>query len=1725
MSDFDLGPTRALRPEERSDAAPSYVELAKQAFDTAQHGTNWSRTNANMSEAFDEVNDRIKKTVGKDVFNPFRPVGSVPAPYETDSFGLPDGKSLHPSVTMPKWKAAVRELAAQHPGALPWDVLEGEPERLARAKIKESQTALATAKDHFSAADPLYRASILIAGFAGSMANPADAVANLVGFAAGGAAKSLIKNFAINAATNAGVQGVISATQQAENKAAGLPYGFKAWAEEVRDAAVTGGLLDLGIRGPSRAILRRYGRDVAPGEMFSKNTPRGGFALDAIETPKLPERPPARPEITPELVEKARSGDLKATREIAERTGAIEDPAVKGAFDHLEMGGKVTDEAIAALEKMGVDRGEGMRMLARAIEGKLPEAPIEVRPASHPLMHEEARTILTEHAERFDRMMLEAKPKLDEIDPRMASYVNAAVESGLGRVVPAVRAALEANSPDALVRAVHDLADQVGMDRLAAEAVLHASRNPLEIAETMRRFPEAIDANVNLDSPPVALARGLARLSPEAFDAVMRGDVHPEIGALVAERVPAEAHARMVDDLAKAAPRTPDEAKALIDTLTPEARSAEPLDGNARVSDPAGADGKAQVERLKQQAGDAYKEAVAPIEEKQKLEARVETLKGDLSKVEREATRFADPDTGEPLQASDVESMIEMWRYVREVNQAPKPRSVIEFLRDRGGVNDGGGDIRHVIGRAKDRPGLVSAKGMDIDQATLLAWEAGYFADRERPTPSDLLEAIDRDHRGDRVYTVHDIDAVENLRVAREMERDLEQVGIAVFKSEDSIRSYFSRSGGEGADGRSTDTASTQQAKLRAQLHEAETRLAEIQRELNPTEDGDALYRMTMRAVAQRREGDVFRAIEDALRLADRILPEDTRVDVRPDEQMVRESGGARYQLDATSDQKTGHIELAMHALDPAAKLGHEAVHTLVTRGLISPEEVKTLAKLAREEGTFKNEDKYRKAYKDREGSERLIEEEAAASYIEARIKGEAKGLENTTLARVQQFIERLRNLLKGYGFQSREDVVNALLSGDMARREAKAEWGRGGEKMFALSDRGKHQILDILRDWLPFMKSLPDHAEAAAGQKFRGRDGRRYVVDMEPGLMLINDAKGNRVGKFEFTDYGNGRVSVVSASVEDAHARNGIALAAYTMLNRTFKKQGLTLVPDYYEGRYQQTADGMAFWTSRGWDFSRPPSEQMSRMLFALSDRDTGQSMRKSLDALGYYSHALEAAKALKQSKGTPEQMLAMLKAAGVKDAEIQATDLDKVLGDPSVRGHSITKDEIVRHLEENRVGLKEVVNTAGSDKAEFDRLRAELREQRRLPRDEQDPQRIADLESRLDDMRNADGEPGPKWSNYSLDPSNPTYRETVLHLPGETPESTRAAFEALKRDVESGRLSQAEGERRQQELEEKIARAETSFQSGHFPEPNIVGHMMTSLVKHEGKTTYLLDQIQSDWGQKLRDGGARDEAKIADLKRQLAAAEQVPGLWHASVANENMPIALRVERAKSQSGFGSREEAIAWASNHFPPKSGWLGRRKNAFAYDEVKQQNVAKNDDGLVARVYQVPNPDVARLRAEIYTAEAVPTGHPLVNTTDQWTTTTLRRAIRQAAEADAEYIAIPSGKTVLSYNPGDVHGMETFYDKIVPKNLRNILSKMDKASPAPERVAKLDTPSKGAAGEGFTVFPLTEKVKAAVLEQGQPLFSLGNREPEPMLKSDMAFVDRLGIMKELVDACHG
>ena len=73
MSTFDLGPIRALRPEERDDApVVGTGEFFNATWEDARKASNFDAHLYNYSNAFDGIADRVKAATGEALDNPFR---------------------------------------------------------------------------------------------------------------------------------------------------------------------------------------------------------------------------------------------------------------------------------------------------------------------------------------------------------------------------------------------------------------------------------------------------------------------------------------------------------------------------------------------------------------------------------------------------------------------------------------------------------------------------------------------------------------------------------------------------------------------------------------------------------------------------------------------------------------------------------------------------------------------------------------------------------------------------------------------------------------------------------------------------------------------------------------------------------------------------------------------------------------------------------------------------------------------------------------------------------------------------------------------------------------------------------------------------------------------------------------------------------------------------------------------------------------------------------------------------------------------------------------------------------------------------------------------------------------------------------------------------------------------------------------------------------------------
>ena len=84
-----------------------------------------------------------------------------------------------------------------------------------------------------------------------------------------------------------------------------------------------------------------------------------------------------------------------------------------------------------------------------------------------------------------------------------------------------------------------------------------------------------------------------------------------------------------------------------------------------------------------------------------------------------------------------------------------------------------------------------------------------------------------------------------------------------------------------------------------------------------------------------------------------------------------------------------------------------------------------------------------------------------------------------------------------------------------------------------------------------------------------------------------------------------------------------------------------------------------------------------------------TAPQMARQLNEQGMYSHAAEVAAGLPQTKGSPQQMLAMLSSRGVKPDEIKYSGAQDAFGNQK----AVTKDQLAQHFQQNMPQIEKVV------------------------------------------------------------------------------------------------------------------------------------------------------------------------------------------------------------------------------------------------------------------------------------------------------------------------------------------------------------------------------------------------------------------------------------------------
>lgn len=129
----------------------------------------------------------------------------------------------------------------------------------------------------------------------------------------------------------------------------------------------------------------------------------------------------------------------------------------------------------------------------------------------------------------------------------------------------------------------------------------------------------------------------------------------------------------------------------------------------------------------------------------------------------------------------------------------PKPKTILQFIKENGRINPKdnlASDLAQSLGASikngkfdmslKATKGIFKKDGLSLDDMATRAQEAGYFHNRLDPedygkdgaTPNDLLELIDREQRGDIVFSANESEIATNYEHSIRKREELDSLGI-----------------------------------------------------------------------------------------------------------------------------------------------------------------------------------------------------------------------------------------------------------------------------------------------------------------------------------------------------------------------------------------------------------------------------------------------------------------------------------------------------------------------------------------------------------------------------------------------------------------------------------------------------------------------------------------------------------------------------------------------------------------------------------------------------------------------------------------------------------------------------------------------------------------------------------------------------------------------------------
>lgn len=262
---------------------------------------------------------------------------------------------------------------------------------------------------------------------------------------------------------------------------------------------------------------------------------------------------------------------------------------------------------------------------------------------------------------------------------------------------------------------------------------------------------------------------------------------------------------------------------------------------------------------------------------------------------------------------------------IQNAKTAKQPQRLVSWLVKQGGLRDSGGELK-ALDAGKQRPGLVSQKGMTLDEAARAAQEAGYLprqfdenGDLDRSAIDDLLDAV-RDDLADRPrYSEDDAADLDAWYRAQDFKADLKRAGGSLDMKPEEILAHFEDAAADFKPATGTAKAKTRERdyyvrQLEARLkseREAHQRLSERVAETHAKAEGRAKLATDLRG----RFSELSREYAASKRLEERYTKrvDDTRAMAEtPDEDFEKIADIIADKLEGLDGQGVYHaIEMA----------------------------------------------------------------------------------------------------------------------------------------------------------------------------------------------------------------------------------------------------------------------------------------------------------------------------------------------------------------------------------------------------------------------------------------------------------------------------------------------------------------------------------------------------------------------------------------------------------------------------------------------------------------------------------------------------------------------------------------------------------------------------------------------------------------------------------------------